>query len=67
MAKLQGWDWIKSLMKKCPECHQTPTLGNPAIGSKKWVVVCMNCCCNNFKQFYDDNPFLAIQKWNEGV
>lgn len=64
-SKLQGWDWIKSLMKPCEICGEVPTLGTPVKG-KKWRVACMNICCSNFREVQNDNPFLAIHEWNNG-
>lgn len=63
-SRLQGWDYIKSLMKPCKKCGETPTLGTPVVG-KKWRVCCMNITCVNFNQYEDDNPFMAIHKWNK--
>lgn len=53
-SRLQGWDYIKSLMNKCPSCKGQATLGTDAL-SKKYMVACMNCCCGNMTVFYDDN------------
>lgn len=64
-SRLQGWDYIKSLMKPCRLCGEVPTLGTPAMGNKKWQVACMNICCQNFNRYEDDNPYMAINKWNE--
>ena len=64
-SRLQGWDYIKSLMYVCPECEQTPELANPAYGNK-WRVCCMNITCRNFKiTELHDNPFMAIDEWNK--
>lgn len=65
-SKLIGWEWIKSLMKPCEMCGEIPTLGTPVRG-KKWQVCCMNCCCSNFIRYEDDNPFIAIHKWNKSI
>lgn len=63
-SRLQGWDYIKSLMHVCSECKQIPTLGNPA-NSNRWRVCCMNITCPNFKTTeLHDNPFMAIDEWN---
>lgn len=66
MSNLQGWDYINSLIGKCPICKQRATLGQPAISKKNvWRVCCMNNMCpnfnvtNNYKNFY-----LAINEWN---
>lgn len=63
-SKKQGWEWIKSLMEPCEVCGEKPTLGTPIMG-KKWRVCCMNITCPNFRQHEDNNPFLAIHKWNK--
>ena len=72
--ELQGWEYIKSLMVKCPDCGQTPTLGIPAypnFGKKKkektkWRVCCGNSCCTNRYCTHEyENPFLAINEWNK--
>lgn len=64
MSKLQGWDYINSLIGKCPTCGQKGRLGNPA-NSDKWMVCCMNNMCRNMEttQSYD-NFLLAIHEWN---
>ena len=62
-SRLQGWDWIESLMDECPDCGEKPTLGNPVF-RKKWCVCCMVNGCPNFTVFQDDNPYMAIHKWN---
>lgn len=64
ISKKQGWEWIKSLMEPCEVCGEKPTLGTPIMG-KKWRVCCMNITCPNFRQHEDNNPFLAIHKWNK--
>lgn len=62
--RLQGWDYIKSLMCVCPECGQTPTLGNP-VYSNRWRVCCMNITCPNFNTTeLHENPYMAIDEWN---
>lgn len=61
--KLIGWDYIYSLMEECPCCHWKPSLGNTPF-SNKWQIACMNCCCGNMESFIDENPFIAILKWN---
>ena len=61
--ELHGWDYICSLMENCPRCGEKPSLGTEPL-SKKWQIGCFNCCCGNFEMFLDDNPFVAIQKWN---
>lgn len=63
-SRLQGWDYIKSLMQPCKKCGETPMLGMLVVG-KKWQVCCMNVYCANFNRYEDDNPFMAIHKWNE--
>ena len=64
-SRLQGWDYIKSLMYVCPECEQTPTLGNPAY-SNRWMVCCMNITCPNFNTTeLHENPYIAIDEWNK--
>lgn len=66
-SKLQGWDYIKSLIYRCPYCKERAELGQNAlpIGNKKWRVCCMNACCSNFDQTQDyDNPYTAIHEWN---
>lgn len=64
-SKLQGWDYINSLINKCPFCGQKGVLGNPA-NSDKWQVACMNNMCSNFytTQHYNSYWF-AIHEWNE--
>lgn len=63
-SRLQGWDYIKSLLYVCPECKQTPTLGNPP-NSNKWRVCCMNITCRNFNTTeLHENHFMAIDEWN---
>lgn len=27
----------------------------------------MNCCCGNMESFIDENPFIAILKWNTKI
>lgn len=61
--ELRGWDWIRSLMEDCPRCGWKPSLGNKPF-SKKWQIACFNCTCGNLEIFEDDNPFIAILKWN---
>lgn len=66
-SKLQGWDYIKSLIYRCPYCKERAVLGQKAlpIGNKKWHVCCMNICCSNFNDTQDyDNPYMAIHEWN---
>jgi hypothetical protein len=64
-SSLQGWDYIKSLIGKCPMCKETATLGNSAF-SNKWRVCCMNSCCANHNSTREwENPFTAIHEWNE--
>ena len=63
-SRLQGWDYIKSLMQPCEICGEIPTLGTSAF-SGKHIVCCMNCTCTNFRQHEDNNPFIAIHKWNK--
>jgi hypothetical protein len=66
-SRLQGWDYIKSLIYKCPYCKQRATLGQKALplNNKKWHVCCMNICCSNFNDTQEyENPYLAIHEWN---
>lgn len=66
MNKLQGWDWINSLIGRCPVCGQRGVLGQPALSKKNvWRVCCMNNMCTNFNvtQNYK-NFYLAIHEWN---
>lgn len=63
-SKLQGWDYIKSLMNKCPSCGEGATLGTDAL-SDKYMVCCMNCCCGNMTVFFDESWGKAITKWNK--
>ena len=64
--KLHGWDYIKSLMEECPRCHCKPSLGTDPI-SNKWQIACFNACCGNMENFTDENPFIAILKWNTKI
>lgn len=66
MNKKQGWDWINSLIGKCPLCKQRARLGQPANTKQNiWRVCCMTSNCpnrnvtNNYKNYY-----LAINEWN---
>ena len=64
-SRLQGWDYIKSLIYVCPVCGEVATLGNPA-NNNRWRVCCMNITCPNFKTTeLHDNPFMAIDEWNK--
>ena len=48
MSKLQGWDYINSLIGKCPICGQRGTLGQPANTKQNvWRVCCMTSNCSN--------------------
>ena len=63
-SRLQGWDYINSLISKCPDCGQTATLGNLPF-SNKWRVCCMNICCHNHNSTQEwENPLTAIHEWN---
>ena len=64
--ELHGWDYICSLMENCPYCKQKPSLGNKPL-TKKWQIACFNSCCSNMQIFEDDNPFIAILKWNTKI
>ncbi len=61
-SRLHGWNWLKSLIGKCPICKRRATLGNPAY-SKKWRVCCVLCKNPNLTGDHD-NPLLAIHEWN---
>ena len=64
--KLQGWDYINSLIGKCPICKQRATLGQSANSKvNKWYVCCMtsNCPNLNITNTYK-NYYLAINEWN---
>lgn len=61
-SRLNGWNWLKSLIGKCPICKRRAALCNPAY-SKKWRVCCVLCKNPNSTGDYD-NPLLAIQDWN---
>lgn len=61
--ELIGWDYIYSLMEECPCCHWKPSLGNECF-SNKWQIACFNSSCGNWEAFIDENPFIAILKWN---
>ena len=62
-SRLQGWDYIKSLMYVCPECGQKPFLGN-TVYTNQWQCACMNACCPNMKVTVHENPVMAIHEWN---
>lgn len=62
-SKLQGWDYIKSLMYVCPSCGEKPTLGN-LFHTNEWRCACMNANCNNRNYVIHENPFMAIHEWN---
>ena len=65
-SRLQGWDYIKSLMDKCPVCGENANLGKDAVSSK-YMVCCMNFCCEHMTVFYNDNWGKAITEWNKYV
>ena len=62
-SRLQGWDYINSLMDKCPICNGQATLGTDAI-SGRYRVCCMNICCSNMTNFLNDSWGKAIVNWN---
>lgn len=63
-SRLRGWEFIKSLIGKCPTCKRAATLGTDAL-SGKWRVCCMNCTCPNMnKTKLHSNPYIAILEWN---
>ena len=63
-SRLQGWDYINSLMYECPECGQKPFLGNTCF-TNQWQLACMNVCCHNMNVVVHGNPFMAIIEWNK--
>ncbi len=63
-SRFQGWDYINSLISKCPDCGQTATPCNTPF-SNKWRVCCMNICCHNYNSTQEwENPLTAIHEWN---
>ena len=62
-SKLQGWDYIQSLINKCPICEGKASLGIDALNNK-YRVCCMNITCGNMTNYEDEYWGRAIVKWN---